>query len=104
MSFSSFLFSIFFFFLFFFFFFLYFVLLFLFFFFFSSRRRHTRSLCDWSSDVCSSDLIVARTFERPFSKPRKCARRSTWMPNVRDDAHERAQRVALAKCRCRSCG
>src|SRR5436190_20575447 len=26
-------------------------------FFFSSRRRHTRSLCDWSSDVCSSDLI-----------------------------------------------
>src|SRR5260221_8901767 len=25
------------------------------FFFFSSRRRHTRSLCDWSSDVCSSD-------------------------------------------------
>src|SRR5438874_12443503 len=28
----------------------------LFFFFFSSRRRHTRSLRDWSSDVCSSDL------------------------------------------------
>src|SRR5947207_6858875 len=25
--------------------------------FFSSRRRHTRSLCDWSSDVCSSDLV-----------------------------------------------
>src|SRR5438132_5068605 len=24
-------------------------------FFFSSRRRHTISLCDWSSDVCSSD-------------------------------------------------
>src|SRR5215204_1933008 len=24
-------------------------------FFFSSRRRHTSSLCDWSSDVCSSD-------------------------------------------------
>src|SRR5215204_3909046 len=23
---------------------------------FSSRRRHTSSLCDWSSDVCSSDL------------------------------------------------
>src|SRR5437588_8596993 len=30
----------------------------LFFFFFSSRRRHTRSLCDWSSDVCSSDLRI----------------------------------------------
>src|SRR5438874_3767925 len=27
-------------------------------FFFSSRRRHTRSLRDWSSDVCSSDLTV----------------------------------------------
>src|SRR2546430_9997700 len=28
----------------------------LFVFFFSSRRRHTRFDCDWSSDVCSSDL------------------------------------------------
>src|SRR5260221_3258206 len=28
---------------------------------FSSRRRHTRSLCDWSSDVCSSDLHVLAT-------------------------------------------
>src|SRR3712207_9143989 len=27
------------------------------FFFFSSRRRHTRYWRDWSSDVCSSDLI-----------------------------------------------
>src|SRR5882724_660882 len=27
-------------------------------FFFSSRRRHTRCLSDWSSDVCSSDLLV----------------------------------------------
>src|SRR5690242_8059280 len=29
-----------------------------FFFFFSSRRRHTRLTCDWSSDVCSSDLLA----------------------------------------------
>src|SRR2546427_6783383 len=29
------------------------------FFFFSSRRRHTRFDCDWSSDVCSSDLPEA---------------------------------------------
>src|SRR2546429_6616259 len=28
------------------------------FFFFSSRRRHTRCSRDWSSDVCSSDLII----------------------------------------------
>src|SRR5688572_33324620 len=27
-------------------------------FFFSSRRRHTRFDCDWSSDVCSSDLSM----------------------------------------------
>src|SRR5438093_3766073 len=32
-------------------------LFFLFFFFFSSRRRHTRLVSDWTSDVCSSDLI-----------------------------------------------
>src|SRR2546422_10498795 len=29
-----------------------------FFFFFSSRRRHTRCSRDWSSDVCSSDLLA----------------------------------------------
>src|SRR2546422_11581458 len=29
-----------------------------FFFFFSSRRRHTRCSRDWSSDVCSSDLVT----------------------------------------------
>src|SRR2546427_7639888 len=30
-------------------------------FFFSSRRRHTRFDCDWSSDVCSSDLFFKGT-------------------------------------------
>src|SRR5256886_5032994 len=35
----------------------------MFFFFFSSRRRHTRFDCDWSSDVCSSDLADKATFE-----------------------------------------
>src|SRR5690242_21285935 len=30
-------------------------------FFFSSRSRHTSLTCDWSSDVCSSDLSLART-------------------------------------------
>src|ERR1039457_3211446 len=33
-------------------------------FFFSSRRRHTRLQGDWSSDVCSSDLIVRRVPEQ----------------------------------------
>src|SRR5699024_11671883 len=36
-------------------------------FFFSSRRRHTRSKRDWSSDVCSSDLIqVELVFKKGF--------------------------------------
>src|SRR5437016_11443131 len=38
------------------------------FFFFSSRRRHTRLVSDWSSDVCSSDLIgraLGRAAEHP---------------------------------------
>src|SRR5260221_5159900 len=55
-------------------FFFFFYIFFFFFFFFSSRRRHTRSLCDWSSDVCSSDLrkthrllsVLFRTFSHFF--------------------------------------
>src|SRR3954468_24573934 len=45
--------------------------------FFSSRRRHTRSLRDWSSDVCSSDLtasssvrtLASRSGTRPRGRP-----------------------------------
>src|SRR6266568_6458513 len=36
------------------------------FFFFSSRRRHTRWNCDWSSDVCSSDLAAMLGHWRPL--------------------------------------
>src|SRR5207237_10411330 len=49
--------------------------LFLFSFFFSSRRRHTRFKCDWSSDVCSSDLALkamegaAKKVEAMYSTP-----------------------------------
>src|SRR5262249_59061425 len=39
------------------------------FFFFSSRRRHTRLVSDWSSDVCSSDLV--------YSAPAALRRRTT---------------------------
>src|SRR5438309_5429353 len=35
------------------------------FFFFSSRRRHTRWNCDWSSDVCSSDLLNSLGYYQP---------------------------------------
>src|SRR5438876_10716437 len=37
-----------------------------FFFFFSSRRRHTRWTGDWSSDVCSSDLVQSGREQRPL--------------------------------------
>src|SRR5260370_27968678 len=45
-------------------------------FFFSSRRRHTRFKCDWSSDVCSSDLAesIAASIERSRSAVRARAR------------------------------
>src|SRR2546421_2009229 len=38
------------------------------FFFFSSRRRHTRSDRDWSSDVCSSDLLATAGGDRPQAR------------------------------------
>src|SRR5690349_22991505 len=40
-----------------------------FFFFFSSRRRHTRSLRDWSSDVCSSDLVMRLAAQHGLDLP-----------------------------------
>src|SRR6266496_4005168 len=46
------------------------------FFFFSSRRRHTRSLRDWSSDVCSSDLGGYEDWLRQRTLTRKSEVRS----------------------------
>src|SRR5437879_13238310 len=46
------------------------------FFFFSSRRRHTRYIGDWSSDVCSSDLISLSSAKS----------REAWYPPSRDFA------------------
>src|SRR2546430_14460352 len=45
------------------------VVVFYIFFFFSSRRRHTRFDCDWSSDVCSSDLGASRPPSRLGRSP-----------------------------------
>src|SRR5690349_19007275 len=42
-------------------------------FFFSSRRRHTRSLRDWSSDVCSSDLVHRRGGHLPHAVSERSA-------------------------------
>src|SRR2546430_3603691 len=45
-------------------------------FFFSSRRRHTRFDCDWSSDVCSSDLVLPAPLGpiKAWIVPRRTAR------------------------------
>src|SRR2546430_5208457 len=52
------------------------------FFFFSSRRRHTRFDCDWSSDVCSSDLRLfldgkSALCPSPSSRRKTASRAST---------------------------
>src|SRR5207249_7850917 len=44
-------------------------------FFFSSRRRHTRSKRDWSSDVCSSDLIRLKTLGHSLLSTSACLNR-----------------------------
>src|SRR5256886_6968217 len=48
--------------------------IFVFFFFFSSRRRHTRFDCDWSSDVCSSDLQIVQKERVLFARAAAGAR------------------------------
>src|SRR5688572_33036299 len=75
-------------------------------FFFSSRRRHTRFDCDWSSDVCSSDLAVfvlqgrggvAR--DRPVVRPR-----DHHLPDEQDEdrQEERSEERRVGKeCRAR---
>src|SRR5699024_11478688 len=55
-------------------------------FFFSSRRRHTRSKRDWSSDVCSSDLVDAVKTSHSSS----CRRR--WPPGVSESLENGACR------------
>src|SRR5256886_6685662 len=50
-------------------------------FFFSSRRRHTRFDCDWSSDVCSSDLRTRPRQLRPTASARRApdSTRNRWL-------------------------
>src|SRR6266496_6002173 len=71
-------------------------------FFFSSRRRHTRSLRDWSSDVCSSDLWQQVTVEVSGRGGGRAAR--TWdvgvvppTPPVLEEVTPPAGSVALAQ-------
>src|ERR1035438_10595785 len=58
------------------------------FFFFSSRRRHTRCLSDWSSDVCSSDLVGAISTLAPFMLPKLIERCRSRFPNLQVNIRE----------------
>src|SRR5688572_17659512 len=51
-------------------------------FFFSSRRRHTRFDCDWSSDVCSSDLVYLCMEGPQFSTRAESNLYRTWNVDV----------------------
>src|SRR5438034_1668051 len=64
------------------------------FFFFSSRRRHTRSLCDWSSDVCSSDLGVRAVVLREPRVPEPHVRLTVARVDTKDVFERRLQRIA----------
>src|SRR5690554_7915474 len=64
------------------------------FFFFSSRRRHTRCGRDWSSDVCSSDLVVPGAAETDGDVERHLQVRG----GRHVLAHERLDRLLLARC------
>src|SRR5256886_10921045 len=50
--------------------------------FFSSRRRHTRFDCDWSSDVCSSDLSVDKVPVFSMGYGMTAAADGRWFPWV----------------------
>src|SRR5690606_41001231 len=57
-------------------------------FFFSSRRRHTRFSRDWSSDVCSSDLVAVDALEQLGEGPQVAHRLPEAEPVIGEDAGE----------------
>src|SRR2546429_3779885 len=60
-------------------------------FFFSSRRRHTRCSRDWSSDVCSSDLIAHRHLTMSVNLSAK----QFLQPNLVEDIKKLLRELAL---------
>src|SRR4030066_1642089 len=68
-------------------------------FFFSSRRRHTRFKCDWSSDVCSSDLQAGIWSDR--ARKERSHARFLRCPDPSGGAHARSEERRVGK-ECRS--
>src|SRR6516225_11340703 len=71
-------------------------------FFFSIRRRHTILTCDWSSDVCSSDLAIAERIGRSSSTVSREVGRNGGRDGYRAlaadaGAFERARRPKVSK-------
>src|SRR2546427_9053852 len=71
------------------------------FFFFSSRRRHTRFDCDWSSDVCSSDLSRLLIPLMSLSWEDRCVWLDGRSRNVRRCAQRSEERRVGKECRSR---
>src|SRR5260370_7742860 len=64
--------------------------------FFSSRRRHARFKCDWSSDVCSSDLIN-QNFAAPDSSGTHAPTDQENQPEMPEREHAGAPNAVLAR-------
>src|SRR5688572_31012342 len=70
-------------------------------FFFSSRRRHTRFDCDWSSDVCSSDLDLTAIV---LVEQRQCEPRNGMLAKVGRHISDSKAAVGLAAVVVRTAG
>src|SRR5690242_20778675 len=72
-------------------------------FFFSSRRRHTRLTCDWSSDVCSSDLSCQRRswLSRPYIATQLRRWHDDWSTRGMFNPVRSEERRVGKECRCR---
>src|SRR5690606_39577834 len=68
--------------------------------FFSSRRRHTRFSRDWSSDVCSSDLIIKRFGYKLNTKDRHST--ATSMNQLLKDVHGKKEQNLIDTLAIRS--
>src|SRR5438270_12923068 len=75
------------------------------FFFFSSRRRHTRFDCDWSSDVCSSDLD-SQVYDREKinANPMQLMISLTVMTRAHEESKTKAMRLGHAWAEKRKIG